>query len=406
MVQLKSRLLVLTSTFPRWKNDSTPSFVLDFCRSIKPHMQSVSALAPHYKSARVKETVDNIKVKRFRYWFAGGENIAGDGAAANKIKASPIYALKLLSFLTSLFISTLYLSLKPKTIINAHWLIPQGFIAVIVKTLTRRKVVVTIHGGDVFALNQGIFRRIKRYTLKKADAIIVNSSATQNACQDLYPGRDYPIIPMGIDIEKFSKPKIEEIKKVKDKYKLNSFTVLFIGRLSEEKGVIFLIEALEKLKKEKREFKALIVGEGSEKPKLEKAIKDKKLEDSVILTGWVDSDEVPFYYAAADVFVGPSIISTTGWQEAFGLVFAESLASGTPVIGTRTGGIKDIVVNGKNGFLVDDKDSDKIADKLRKLMDEPQLLKSMQRNAQQHMTDNFSWETTTKRYKEIFARLG
>ena len=397
------KLIVLTSTFPRWEKDSTPSFVMHFCQAIQKHMK-ILVLTPHYKGAKQREIIQEIRIKRYRYWpIQSGENIVGGGAAIGKIKKTPLYAFKLLFLLISLFINTLSLSIKNRAVINAHWIVPQGFIAVLVKHFTGARVVVTVHGGDIFSLNHSLIRKIKLFTLKKADVVVVNSTSTKKACQEIYK-REYEIIPMGVDTEKFSKPDIKAVEIIKKKYKLKSFTVIFIGRLSEEKGVIFLIDALEKLKEEGKEFKALIVGDGSEKNRLRKAIEEKGLQSKVIMTGWIDSEEISSYYACSSVFVGPSIVSKTGWREAFGLVFAESLASGTPVIGTKTGGIQDIVVNGVNGYLVNEKDADAIFERLNELMEKPELLRSMQSNASKSV-DKFSWKYTVKNYLKVFNSL-
>jgi len=128
----------------------------------------VAVLAPHAKGAKPAEQNGAVDVRRYRYfWPASGETLAYDGGAVTKIKKSPGYILKLLFLVSSLLLHTFWFAVRSKTdIINAHWIVPQGFIAVLIGRVTGKRVVVTVHGGDIFGLNGKWMRRIKRFTLK------------------------------------------------------------------------------------------------------------------------------------------------------------------------------------------------------------------------------------------------
>src|SRR5690606_2076274 len=160
------------------------------------------------------------------------------------------------------------------------------------------------------------------FTLKRASRVIVNSSATLEACKELYD-RQYELIPMGIDMDKF-KPGTPS-KELKKRHGLGRFTILFVGRLSEVKGVNYLIEACAMLKNSDADFTCLVVGDGPLKSSLERVVADNKLSRQVKFVGWVsDADELKDYYNTADVLVGPSL------SEALGLVFVEASACGLP----------------------------------------------------------------------------
>lgn len=395
----KKNILILTSTFPRWENDDVPGFVFSFAKHVKDKGWDSMVLAPHYPGAKKKENMEGIEVKRFKYWITKrGQNITYNGGAVSNLKKTPLYGLKVAGYTFAMLTVGLITSLKQKiSVLNPHWLIPQGFIAVIIKYLTRKKVVVTVHGGDVFSLNGRILRAIKRWVLKKADEVVVNSSATLEAVQSLYSGREYRVIPMGIDTELFSASKTNKTQDDK-------LDILFVGRLSEEKGVVYLCQAIKQLITEgNNDVELTIAGSGPEEDKIKAFISENKLEDYIKMVGWVDPVELPDYYREADIFVGPSIVSDTGWQEAFGLVFAESLATGTPVIATKTGGIKDIVIDGENGFLVPDKNPTAITDKLGDVLNDKTLLTMMQIKAREHIINNFAWEAVIDKYDEVFS---
>lgn len=393
MAKKHANVLILTSTYPRWNRDTTPRFVADFAKHIAQDVRNVYVLAPHFKKAKRHENSENVHVKRYRYFFpASGETIAYGGGAVTKIKKTPIYAVKLLCFMASLFFNTLFFTLRHNvTIINAHWLIPQGFIGLLVKFITGHALVITVHGSDVLTLNGKYMRIVKRFTLRHADKVYVNSSITKAACEKLYR-REYILAPMGIDVAHFqaAKPSAQ----LKKQYKLHDFTILFVGRLSDEKGVIYLLETLELLKKANKKVKALIVGTGSLKESLQKYIDEHELQDVVTMVGWVHKDELPTYYATADVLVGPSV------YEAQGLVFLEALASGLPVITTNQGGMKDFIKSGENGYMVPAKSPKALYDAIVRLYDDKKLLKKLSKQAAPSIAHDYSWDTTKQRYLE------
>lgn len=376
-----------------------PGFVLDFCRKLGRRGYEMHALVPHYKGARRRETLEKVPVHRFRYWTASGETLTYEGTATSKIKKTPVYGLKLLFYVATMWLQTIRLTRRHKiAVVNAHWLVPQGFIAVMARFITRTPVVVSVHGGDVFGLKGGFMTACKRWTLKRADTVVVNSSATLDAVQVIYDKREHRVIPMGIDIERFDATK-------KHRPKSQPFTILFAGRISKEKGLPYLCEAAKTLKEQGYGFRVLIAGSGPEESQIKQYITTHQLENNIELLGWVAHEKLADYYAEADVFVGPSLVLDSGWQEAFGLVFAESLASGTPVIATETGGIRDVVLHEKNGFLVPQKDAQAIAEKLALLINNPELLKKMSTQSRAHIAENFSWEAVTKKYAAVLERV-
>lgn len=394
----KTKLLISASTYPRWSGDSTPGFVKQFAEELVEVGDSVYVLAPHSKDAKTSESEQGVAVHRYRYFLpASGETVAYEGGAVNKIQKTPIYALKVLLLVAALFFSSLWkVFMKRIDVLNPHWAIPQGFVAVVVKFITGKKVVLTVHGGDIFNLNGKIMTKIKRFVLKHSDMVCPNSNATMEACREIYD-REYTIIPMGIYMDRF----VEKLpsKSIQDRHNLNSFTILFVGRLAEVKGVEYLLDAVRKLKQEKQEFKLLIVGDGPLKQSFESYVEQHQLSEFVELVGWVPSDQLNDYYSVADVFVGPSL------SEPQGLVFCEALATGTPVIATNVGGLPDIVQEGKTGYLISPKSSDAIKSKLLYLITHRDELKKMSNRARASVYDRFSWQSTTSRYREIFSSL-
>lgn len=393
----QKNILVLTSTYPRWDGDDTPAFVADFAHHLSLKLDNVYVLAPHFLGAKHFESHDAVHVKRIHYFIPGGETIFYGGGGITKIKKTPLYAIKLLGYLSSLFFNTLCIALRRDVaVINAHWLIPQGFIAVLVKLAIGKPVALTVHGADILSLNGKYMRIIKRFVLRNADIVYVNSGVTKAACETILK-RDYLIVPMGIDLQTFQKAKPSS--SLTKKYQLAEFTILFVGRLMETKGVIYLLEAVQLLKKSGRNFTAIIVGSGPLETELKTFVSTHDLQKEIIFEGWVTPSKLPSYYATASVFVGPSL------YEAQGLVFVEALASGTPVITTAGNGPDDFVENGVNGYLVRAKSAQQLFDRLRELYDNPNLLKSMRSQAPRSVAQTFSWESTTNSYLKSWRRF-
>lgn len=390
-------VLILTSTYPRWNQDTTPGFVADFAKGIAPFLDHVYVLAPHYKGAAQREKSNNLYVKRYRYFFpAAAQNIFYNGGAVTKISRTLSYALKVVCFMIALFFNTLFYTLRYNvTIINAHWLIPQGFVGVLVKFVTGRTLAVTVHGSDVLNLNSHYMKKIKRFTLRHADLVYVNSSTTQAACRSLYE-RDYILIPMGIDVAHFRSAK--HSKQLAERHGLGNFTILFVGRLSEEKGVIYLLEALALLKASGRNCKTLIIGDGPLAKNLQSYIEVHDLTSDVTMVGWIENSKLASYYATADILVGPSL------YEAQGIVFLEALASGLPVITTDEGGMADFIKDGRNGFMVPAKSARALYDSILTLYDDRDLLKKLKSQAAASVTDKYSWKSVTERYVESWRQ--
>jgi glycosyltransferase involved in cell wall biosynthesis len=125
-----------------------------------------------------------------------------------------------------------------------------------------------------------------------------------------------------------------------------SNTIGFIGRFSEEKGILNFINAIPGILKEYKNTEFLIIGDGDLKEKIETYLKKNKLRNNVNMTGWVSNEHLPEYYNSLKLLVIPS------YTEGLPNVMLEAMACGTPVLATSTGSIPDIINDGKNGFLL------------------------------------------------------
>lgn len=273
------------------------------------------------------------------------------------------------------------------------------WIASYIKSFYRIPYVVSIHGSDIFQSTiDKRFLTLTSQALNRADYILSNSNYTNKWLLKVFGRklqRKTRIIPCGVDLQAY--PRNQEIKIINEKYNLeDKKTVIFVGRLTWEKGVIYLLKAAPAIKGE-----IFIIGGGVEKPKLEKYAKDNKLKN-VHFLGYFGNeyvDELREFYKRADCVVLPSIC-----DEGLGIVILEAMACETPVVATNKGGIPLAVKNGKTGFLVRAKSGKLLSDAINKVISDPKLRKTMGENARKLVEEKFDWIIIRDRVMKYYLR--
>jgi len=145
--------------------------------------------------------------------------------------------------------------------------------------------------------------------------------------------------------------------------------ILTVGRLVERKGHDVVIRALPGIRRAVGPVRYLIAGAGPEEARLRTLAREVGCADDVVFAGHVDDRDLPLFYAACDVFVMPSrALEQRDGIEGFGIVFLEAGACGKPVVGGRSGGIADAVLDGITGVLVDPRSVDEVTGALTRLL--------------------------------------
>ena len=225
----KKRLLITASTFPRWKGDTEPRFVLDLVKGLKRYFD-VTVLVPATPGAKSKEVLEGVKVIRYHYFpIHRCETLCYPGAIVPRIKEKKVRIILVPFLFIALFLNILKLR-TDFDLVHAHWLIPQG----IVQSFFNIPYIVTGHGGDVTSLNKGIIRNLKIRCLAKARAVTVVSNALKKEVKQLCPKKKVYVISMGCDTSLFS-PQY----RIKNYFQQNDKPViLFVGRLAEKKVLL------------------------------------------------------------------------------------------------------------------------------------------------------------------------
>ncbi len=395
----RKRLLILTSTFPRWKGDEDPPFVFELCKRLKNNYD-IQVLTPHFPGVKPEEQYDGIHVKRFRYFFSSWERLAYQGGILANLRQNPWKYVLVPPFLLAEFIALVRLLRRQRfDLIHAHWLFPQGAIALLARLLTKPSppLLCTSHGGDLFGLKGSILSRIKKWVILNSDAMTVVSQGMQEEIKKLVNnhGRIH-VVPMGTDLKnRFIPPK----------EKANSGSLLFVGRLVEKKGLKYLIEALPLILKRYPLTKLRIAGDGPERRKLEFKCAELGITDRVIFLGAVRYNLLPELYRTSDVVVFPSIIAEGGDQEGFGLVLVEALGCECATITTDLPAMQDIIIDEKTGLVVPQKNIRQLAERVICLLDDPALRRSLGQEGRCFVVERYDWGSISRKYVALIESI-
>lgn len=257
--------------------------------------------------------------------------------------------------------------------------------------------VITTHGSDLYYFKEDTrWKSLMRDASTRASYITANSNFTRDWYLKMF-GHDLAgkirIIPAGISNNIDHERDVSWIDK-KYKFKYDKM-VLFTGRLTQHKGVNYLIQAAKKIKAE-----IVILGDGPERQYLEKLIIKNKL-GNVHMLGYFSQrlGKIDDFYLRSDVYVAPSV-----WDEPLGLVILEAMVNKTPVIVTRKGGVTTIVRDNHNGFLVKAKSANMIATKVNELLQNDKLREKMGENAYNTVVKQFNWGKIANKFFSIYKR--
>ncbi len=248
--------------------------------------------------------------------------------------------------------------------------------------------ILTLQSGDLDSPNkqkQFFLRLFWRVIHQDPNKITAISSFLANRARRLGVNeKNIFIVPNGVDL-----------KDIPIGIEREEGRVLCVARLSWEKGIDYLLQAWPMVLESARKAKLVIVGEGRERPKIEKMIQDLNLASGVELKGNLPHKQVLEEMARAAVFVLPSL------AEGLGIVILEAQAAGAPVVATRVGGIPDIIKDGKNGFLVEPKSPRQLAAAIVKLLKDKKLRKRLSEEGLKTCR-KFVWDVIMEKIEKIY----
>jgi len=235
-----------------------------------------------------------------------------------------------------------------------------------------------------------------KYTLKHAARIIVYTESYAATSYALWKYRTAQI-PTGLDLERFN-PKVDG-SAIRKMHKLGKKkVVLFVGRITEHKGIQTIIEASAHTDPS---IVYLLVGPGQMRRSWLRRMNGLKVADRIIQVGKVSEQELPAYYAACDILVLPSVSRL----EAFGLVLVEAMASGKPVVASDMPGVRDVIEDGKTGLLCKPFSDTDLASKINAALSDACLGGDMGRNGRKLVEQRYSWAVIGKKIESLYEEV-
>lgn len=286
-------------------------------------------------------------------------------------------------------------------IIHVHHIMVNSWAARLSRSIYGTKIILTSHGSCMQAISRDRrYFRMTRDALRAANAVTVVSGDSRAKLLKMF-GEDLSsktrTIPGGVRLSLFAHDR--PVRAIREKFHLdNKKMALFTGRLITEKGVEYLVKAAKKINGQ-----VVIAGDGPQRKHLEEMITRLSLTNVTILPFLKKYEEFVDLYYASDVFVSPAV-----WDEPLGLTIIEAMASKTPVIVTRKGGVTMAVKDGVNGFYVRPRNSSEIAAAVNKLFANPELAHKMGERGRKVVEERFTWtkiaERFDKLYRDIYSR--
>jgi glycosyltransferase involved in cell wall biosynthesis len=322
------KIVVLTTSYPRHEGDPAGNFVKDGVEQLRARGVEVDVVSP----------------ASFRHFgIAYGSGVMGN------LRAAPWKAALLPAFLGS-FAQAARQAARDADLVHAHWL-PSGAVAL----TTGKPFVVQLWGTDVELARR--FRGFARRVLSRARLTICASNALADSAREL-GARKVRVIPSAVELpERVGEP-------------AEPLEVLFVGRLSPEKGILDLVQAADGIP-------LTVAGDGPLRDRVPGAL------------GFVPHHALPPLFERAAVVAVPS------HREGFGVACAEAMAHARPVVASAVGGLLDLVVDGETGVLVPPRDVPALREALERLLADADLRRRLGEAGRARVQERFSWPAVT-----------
>ena len=393
MTDGRPTVLVLASTYPRWRNDVEPGFVHALNRRLAERFD-VIALVPDADGADDDGVADGVEVLRYRYAPRRWQTLVYNGGIAANLRRSAWKWLLLPTFVAGQWWAARRL-VRTRRIdaVHAHWLVPQGLVA----RALGKPFLVTSHGGDLFGLRGAALTALKRAVAAASSAMTVVSSAMATEAQRIGlapPTLD--VVPMGVDLRERFVPD-PSIAREPD-------LLLAVGRLVPKKGFVHLLDAMPAVLQSRPHARLAIAGFGPEENALRAQARRLGIEGRVDFLGAIPQTELPSLYRRATLLVAPFVRDAAGDQEGLPVVLMEAIGCGCPVIVGDVAGVDDLLGEAKAEVCVDPRDTAALASAIVSALGDPAALARRAAQVRDMAASRVDWEFVARRYADLLQR--
>ncbi len=411
-------LVFLTQTWPRYAEDTAGPFIRDLARALVAAGDRVTVLAPHTTGLEPRWQEYGIEVRTFRYaperyeTLGYGRSLAADVSVRPLAgMVAPLYGLAGACALRAL-LTERQQEKRPVDLVHAHWVVPNGPVAVAAllgrRAAERPTLAVGLHGSDVFLAERVGVRSVVARTLGRcalmtgcSPELVERVAALAQETGD----RIDRVIPYGVDIETFSPSSPGTPPHCNWRRQLGiddqAPVLLTVGRMAAKKGFDVLAGALPEILAQSPQAHVVLAGGGDLLEELRRAT--AKDADRVHFPGMVERDVLPDLYRGSNVFVLPAVHDQAGNVDGLPNVILEAMASGLPVVASGISGIPLAIEDGVNGRLVPERDQRALVEAIVPLLNDRQRSREQGANGRARAVSELTWTHIAGRYRRAYV---
>ncbi len=398
---------MVTTSYPRFAGDTVATFMEPIATGVAALGHDVHVVAPWTPKWRRGTADGGVHFHLYRYAPVAGMNTFGyaEGMRADvRLRTSAVAAAPL-ALAAGWRLTRRVARFTRSSIVHAHWVIPSGVIGAAARG--SRPLVISLHGSDVFvaekhraagAAARAAFARAAWVTACSADlrdrAVRLGAAAERTT-----------VVPYGVDTVRFAPSTSRPATRTRLGIPDDAPLVVAVGRLVEKKGFGCLIDAAALLAREFPALRVAIAGGGDLEAALRSRARAAGVADRVMLLGVMAHDEVPALLAAADVVAAPSVRDDAGNVDGLPNTVLEMMASATPLVTTRAGGIGAVATDGDTARIVPERDASGLAEAVAGLLRDPARARAMGARARDVVEHEYSWTRVARTFDAIYRAV-
>jgi glycosyltransferase involved in cell wall biosynthesis len=400
-------IVMMTTSYPRFPGDTIGTFMEPIAHGIAARGHEVHVVLPWHPLLRRKGREGGVTFHPFRYAPHPSLNVFGYAGALQADVKLRRRAWLIAPLALAAGIRTLRRVVRQvgATIVHGHWVVPGGAMAML--AARRLPLVLSLHGSDVFvAERHELAGRTARRAFARAGWTTACSADLRDRAITLgLRAERSSIIPYGVDSERFAPDAAARAEIRRQLHVEESTPVVFAaGRFVRKKGFEYLIDATRQLVSVEPRVQLVLAGDGDLRTEYETRARASGIGDRVRFVGTLSQSDVARYLAAADVAVVPSAQDEAGNVDGLPNVVLESLASGTPVVASPAGGIGSVVRHDDTGWLVPERDVERMAGGIHALLQDRGRGKRLAERARAMVLHEFGWARVAEQFEDAYSR--
>lgn len=393
---------MVATSYPRFPGDGVGSFMEPIAKGVAALGHEVHLVAPWHPAITRGKQEDGVFFHFFKYAPHPSLGVFGyaAGLKADTQLRGAAFAAAPLALAAGWFKAWRVATKRKATIMHGHWVIPGGVIAA--AAAQGLPLVVSLHGSDVFvAERHAMIGTLARRVFSRAGAVTACSDDLHTRAVALGANaRTTTTVPYGVDTDRF-RPDAASRAQVRASLGLGDAPVIFTaGRLVSKKGFEYLIDAVGLMRERVPTVQLLVAGEGD----LHADLLRRATGLPIRLLGNQSQDEIARLCVAADVVAVPSVRDDAGNVDGLPNFALEALASATPVVATRAGGLPQAITDGENGRLVPERDPGALAAAITEVLSAPQAGAALGAAARARVLRHHAWASTAEGMVAAYGR--